>query len=51
MRIERTARVFGLTLTLAVTVSGCGSVLQAPDSGTDSRTDSGNDGAGVAVRS
>jgi hypothetical protein len=48
MRIERTARVFGLTLTLAMTVSGCGSVLQAPDSGTDSRTDSGNDGAGVA---
>ena len=48
MRIERTTRVFGLTLTLAMTVSGCGSVLQAPDSGTDSRTDSGNDGAGVA---
>lgn len=41
MRIERTARVLGLTLTLAMTVSGCGSVLQAPDSGTDSRTDGG----------
>jgi hypothetical protein len=41
MRIERTARVLGLTLTLAMVVSGCGSVLQAPDSGTDSRTDRG----------
>jgi len=39
MRIEQTARVFGLTLTLAMTVSACGSVLQAPDSGTDARTD------------
>jgi hypothetical protein len=39
MRIEQTARVFGLTLTLAL--SACGSVLQAPDSGTDARTDCG----------
>ena len=44
MRIEQTARVFGLTLTLAMAVSACGSVLQAPDSGTDARPD----GAGVA---
>ena len=42
MRIEQTARVSGLAL--ALTVSACGSVLQAPDSGTDSRTDTGPDG-------
>ena len=48
MRIEQTARVFGLAL--ALTVSACGSVLQSPDSGTDSRTDTGNDGGGVACR-
>ena len=48
MRIQQTARVFGLAL--ALTVSACGSVLQSPDSGTDSRTDTGNDGGGVACR-
>lgn len=48
MRIEQTARLFGLAL--AFSLSACGSVLQSPDAGTDSRTDSGGDGGAVACR-
>ena len=48
MRIEQTARLFGLAL--AFSLSACGSVLQSPDAGTDSRTDTGHDGGGVACR-
>jgi hypothetical protein len=48
MRNQQTVRAFGLIV--ALTASGCGSVLQSPDSGTDSRRDTDSDSGGALCR-